>query len=103
MRWELRIDTSLLSLIQGGKLAQWKSTHPLIQRSPVRIRARSNTRFMDYDEACSMHLTSGVVHNFPKAVGAYIGFLSPMHKKIPGSFSKREGGNPGNSGLSPPQ
>ena len=24
---------------------------------------------MDYDEACSMHLTPGVVHNFPKAVG----------------------------------
>ena len=29
-----------------------------------------------------------------------IGFLSPMHKKIPDSYSKREGGNPGNSGLS---
>ena len=24
---------------------------------------------MDYDEACFMHLTPGVVHNFPKAVG----------------------------------
>ena len=23
----------------------------------------------DYDEACKMHLTPGVVHNFPKAVG----------------------------------
>ena len=23
----------------------------------------------DYDEACFMHLTPGVVHNFPKAVG----------------------------------
>ena len=22
----------------------------------------------DYDEACKMHLTPGVVHNFPKAV-----------------------------------
>ena len=29
-----------------------------------------------------------------------IGFLSPMHKKIPDSYSKREGGHPGNSGLS---
>ena len=29
-----------------------------------------------------------------------IGFLSPMHEKIPDSYSKREGGNPGNSGLS---
>ena len=24
---------------------------------------------MDYDEACFMHLTPGVVHNFPKVVG----------------------------------
>ena len=28
-----------------------------------------------------MHLTLGVVHNSPKAVG--VGFLSPMHKKDP--------------------
>ena len=41
----------------------------LIQRSPVRFRARSHTGVMDYDEACFMHLTPGVVHNFPKAVG----------------------------------
>ena len=27
------------------------------------------TGVMDYDEACFMHLTPGVVHNFPKAVG----------------------------------
>ena len=26
-----------------------------------------------------------------------------MHKKIPGSYAKREGGNPGNSGLSSQQ
>ena len=41
----------------------------LIQRSPVRFRARSHTGVMDYDEACFMHLTPGVVHNFPKAMG----------------------------------
>ena len=40
-----------------------------IQRSPVRFRARSHAGVMDYDEACFMHLTSGVVHTFPKAVG----------------------------------
>ena len=28
-----------------------------------------------------------------------IGFLFPMHKKTPDSYSQREGGNPGNSGL----
>ena len=38
-------------------------------RSPVRFRARSHTGVMDYDEACFMHLTPGVVHNIPKAVG----------------------------------
>ena len=70
----------------------------MVQRSPVQFRARSHTGVMDYDEACFMHHTPGVVHNFPKAVG--IGFLFPMHKKIPDSYSKREGGNPGNSGLS---
>ena len=26
---------------------------------------------MDYDEACFMHLTPGVVHNFPKDVGVF--------------------------------
>ena len=54
---------------KGGELAQWWSTHPLIQRSPVRFRARPHTGVMDYDEACFMHLIPGVVHNFPKAVG----------------------------------
>ena len=36
---------------------------------PGSIQARSHTGVMDYDEACFMHLTPGVVHNFPKAVG----------------------------------
>ena len=53
----------------GGELAQWYSTHPLIQRSLVRFRALSHTGITYYDESCKMHLTSGVVHNFPKAVG----------------------------------
>ena len=38
----------------------------------------------------------------PKGCGC-IGFLSPLHKKIPDSYLKREGGNPGNSGLSSQQ
>ena len=38
-----------------------------------------------------MHLTSAVVHNFPKGFGC-IKFLSPMHKTIPDFYSKREGG-----------
>ena len=41
----------------------------LIQRSPFQFWARYHTRVMDYDEACFKHLTPGVVHNFPKAVG----------------------------------
>ena len=55
--------------ILGGELAQWESTRPLIQRSSVRFRAWSHTGVMDYDEACFMQLTPGVVQNFPKAVG----------------------------------
>ena len=32
-------------------------------------RFTETSKVMDYDEACFMHLTPGVVHNFPKAVG----------------------------------
>ena len=69
----------------------------LIHRSPVHFRARSHTGVMDYDEACIMHLTPGGPQ-LPKGCGC-IGFLSPMHKKILVGYSKREGDNPGNSGL----
>ena len=41
----------------------------LIQRSPVRFWAWSQTAVMDYDEASIVHLTPGEVQNFPKAVG----------------------------------
>ena len=41
----------------------------LIQRSLVRVRSRAHNGVIDYDEACLMHLTPGVVHNLPKAVG----------------------------------
>ena len=56
---------------------------------------------MDYDEACLMHLIITPVQSgpqLPKGCGC-TGFLSPMHKKIPDSYLKREGGNPRNSGL----
>ena len=53
----------------GGELAQWKNTRPIIPMSPVRFRAQTHTGVMDYDEACFMHLTPGVVHNFTKSVG----------------------------------
>ena len=46
-----------------------------------------------------MHLTSGVVHNFPKAVGVS-DFCPLCTKKIPDSCLKRAGGNPWNSGVS---
>ena len=38
----------------------------------------------------------------PKGCGC-IGFLSPINKNIPDSYSKREGGNTRNSGLSSQQ
>ena len=50
------------------------------QRSPVRFRAQSHTRVRDNDETCSMHLTPGVVHNFPKAVGVW-GFCPLIMQK----------------------
>ena len=49
-------------------MVEHSSAYPKPQRSPVRFGAQSHTRVMDYDEACIMHLTPGVVHNFPKAV-----------------------------------
>ena len=41
----------------------------MLKAKYIRFRARSHTGVMNYDEACFMHLTPGVVHNFPKAVG----------------------------------
>ena len=46
---------------------------------------------MENDEACIMHLTPGVVHSLPKAVGVSIECLSPKLKS--------EEDNPGNYGL----
>ena len=80
------------------------ATDPLLIRHMVRFRAQSHTGVVGYDEACFMHLTGtpGVVHNFPKAVGVEdLGSLCT--KKIPDSYSKREDGNPGKSGLSSQQ
>ena len=42
--------------------------YPLLGKQCT-FQAWSHTGVMDYDEACFMHLTPGVVHNFPKAVG----------------------------------
>ena len=55
---------------------------------------------MDYDEACFIHLTPGVVHNFPKAVAVdvYRIFL-PYAQKDPRFLFEKRRGNPGNSGL----
>ena len=47
-------------------MVEHSSANPKV---PVRFRAGSYTGVMDYDEACFMHLTPGVVHNFPKGVG----------------------------------
>ena len=68
--------------------------YPMLTGLPPRVHAR----VMDYDEACIMHLTRGVVHNFPKAVGVY-DFCPPCTYL----YSKRERGNPRNSGLSSQQ
>ena len=51
---------------KGGKVKKsWKrQTHGIL----IIIRARSHTGVMDYNEACFMHLTHGMVHNFPEDV-----------------------------------
>ena len=49
-----------------GSVVEHSSANPKVL---VRIRARSHIWVMYYDEACFMHLTPGVVHIFPKAVG----------------------------------
>ena len=45
----------------------------MVEHSAANLKVPSSipgpTGVMDYDEACFMHLTPGVVHNFPKAVG----------------------------------
>ena len=46
---------------------------------------------MDYDEACFMHLTPGVVHNFPKAVGDFC-TLCTKRSQIP--IRKEKGAKP---------
>ena len=40
-------------------------------KSAPRFDSGPHTGVMDYNEACIMHLTPGVVHNLPKAVGVY--------------------------------
>ena len=52
---------------------------------------------MDYDEACFMHLTPGVVHNFPKAVHRISVPCAQNDSRF--LFEKRKG-QPWNSGLS---
>ena len=66
------------------------------------LRNKSHTGVMDYDEACFMHLTPGVVYNFPKAVGVY-DFCPLCTKRSQIPIRKEKGGNPGNSGLSSQQ
>ena len=47
-------------------MVEQSSANPKV---PGSIPGGSHTGVMDYDETCFMHLTPGVVHNFPKAVG----------------------------------
>ena len=49
-----------------SSVVEHSSAYPKV---PIRFRALSHTGVMDYDEECIMHLTPGVVYNFPKAVG----------------------------------
>ena len=61
------------------------------------IWALSQTRVMENDEACLMHLTPGVVHNLAKAVG--VSDLYPYAQQDPIFLFEKRKGNPRNSGL----
>ena len=49
-----------------SSVVEHSSANPKV---PGLILGRSHTGVMDYDEAFFMHLTPGVVHNFPNDVG----------------------------------
>ena len=49
-----------------SSVVEHSSANPKV---PGSIPGPVSYRVMDYDEACFMHLTPGVVHKFPKAVG----------------------------------
>ena len=66
-------------------MVEHSSANPKV---PGSIPARSHTGVMDYDEACFVHLTPGVVHNFPKAVG-----VCTKRSQIP--IRKEKGATPG--------
>ena len=50
---------------------------------------------MDYDEACFMHLTPGVVHNFPWVYRISV----PYAQKDPRFVFEKRRGQPRNAGL----
>ena len=71
------------------------ATDPLLIRHMVRFWAKSHTWVVGYDEACFMHLTPGVVHNFPKAVDVEdLGSLCKKNHQIP--IQKDKVATPGN-------
>ena len=47
----------------------WRRVSSVVEHSSTNPKVPGHTGVMDYDEACFMHLTHGVFHNFPKAVG----------------------------------
>ena len=69
-------------------MVEHSSANPKV---PVGFREWSHTWVMDYDEACKMHLTPRVVHNFPNTVGVYM-ISVPYAQQFPRLlFAKRRG------------
>ena len=77
----------------------WLSTGTMFDSGPGLI---PGSWIMMRHVSCIFHLEWSTTSQRLWPCGC-IGFLSPMHKKIPVSYSKREGGNPGNSRLSSQQ
>ena len=77
-------------------MVEHSSANPKVPGSiPGPVSYRGSWIMMRH-EKCILLLSGPQV---PKGCGC-LGFLSPMHRKIPDSYLRREGGNPGNSGLS---
>ena len=77
-------------------VAQMKFVRTLLDPIRVLVQQTSAEVLATASVSTSCFVNSGP--QLPKGCGC-IRFLSPMHKKIPDSYSKREWGNPGNSGL----
>ena len=71
-----------------SSVVEHSSANPKV---PGWIPGRSHTGVMDYDEACFVHLTPGVVHNTSQLLLVYRISVPYAHKDPRFLFEKRRG------------